>query len=259
MPMHFIKYHVANRIGTITLSRPEKRNALNAAVVEELKEAFTMAENDDGVKVIILKAQGDVFSAGADLSYLQQLQKNTFEENLADSNNLAALFNKIYTLKKVVIAQVQGSAIAGGCGLATVCDFTFATPNAQFGYTEVKIGFIPAIVMVFLLRKIGEGRSKELLLTGKLIDAGFAKSIGLINDIYDKTTIEETVLKFANELCSSASESSLFFTKKMISEVQNLPLAVALEHAATMNAEARATDDCKKGIAAFLNKEKISW
>ncbi len=257
--MPFIKYDVSNRIGVITLARPEKRNALNDKVVTELSEAFTKAENDKAVKVIILKAQGEVFSAGADLDYLQQLQKNSFEENLADSKHLAELFNKIYTLKKVVIAQVEGAAIAGGCGLATVCDFTFATPESQFGYTEVKIGFIPAIVMVFLLRKIGVSRSKELLLTGKLIDATYAKSISLINDVYEKNMMEANVLKFAGELCSSASESSLALTKRMMAQVQHLPLDEALNYAAQLNAKARSTEDCKRGINAFLNKEKISW
>jgi methylglutaconyl-CoA hydratase len=257
--MPFIKYDVINRIGVITLARPEKRNALNDKVVAELKEAFTKAENDDSVKVIILKAQGEVFSAGADLEYLQQLQKNSFDENIVDSKQLAELFYEIYTLKKVVIAQVEGAAIAGGCGLATVCDFTFATPESQFGYSEVKIGFIPAIVMVFLLRKIGVGRAKELLLTAKLINAGYAKSINLINDIYEKKTIESSVMKFATELCSSLSSSSLALTKKMIAQVQHLSLDEALDYVTRMNAEARATEDCKKGIAAFLNKEKISW
>jgi methylglutaconyl-CoA hydratase len=257
--MPFITYEVSNRIGTITLARPEKRNALNDKVVTELIEAFIKAENDKAVKVILLKAQGEVFSAGADLEYLQQLQKNSFDENLADSKHLAELFNKIYTLKKVVIAQVEGAAIAGGCGLATVCDFTFATPESQFGYTEVKIGFIPAIVMVFLLRKIGVTRSKELLLTGKLVDATYAKSISLINDVYEKNVIEANVLKFATELCSSASASSLESTKKMIAQVQHLSLDEALDYAAKLNAEARSTEDCKKGINAFLNKEKISW
>jgi len=257
--MPFIKYDVVDRIGIITLARPEKRNALNDKVVAELTEAFVRAENDKAVKVILLKAEGEVFSAGADLEYLQQLQKNSFDDNLADSKRLAELFSKIYTLKKVVIAQVEGAAIAGGCGLATVCDFTFATPESQFGYTEVKIGFIPAIVMVFLLRKIGVTRSKELLLTGKLVDATYAKSISLINDVYEKNMIESVVMKFAVELCSSASGSSLELTKNMVAQVQHLPLDGALDYAAQLNAKARSTEDCKRGINAFLNKEKISW
>src|SRR5689334_9069020 len=177
--MKYIQYSADQGIGTITLSRPEKRNALSFELVSELKAAFTALEMDATVKIIILKAQGEAFCAGADLGYLQQLQHFSFEENLADSNHLKELFLQIYTLKKVVIAQVQGHALAGGCGLATVCDFSFTVPEAKFGYTEVKIGFIPAIVMIFLLRKIGEARSKQLLLSGELITADDAMRLSL--------------------------------------------------------------------------------
>ncbi len=158
-----IEYAVADRIGYITLNRPDKRNALSFDLVKELKEAFARAEDDAAVKVIVLRANGEAFCAGADLAYLQNLQKFSHVENLADSNHLKELFLQIYILKKVVIAQVQGHALAGGCGLATVCDFSFSVPEAKFGYTEVKIGFIPAIVMVFLIRKIGEGKARHLL------------------------------------------------------------------------------------------------
>ena len=153
--MKYIDYTVQNRKAYITLNRPGKRNALSHELVAELKEAFHLAEKEDQAKVVILKANGEAFCSGADLAHLQQLQNFSHEENLADSNHLKELFLQIYSLKKVVIAQVQGHALAGGCGLATVCDFIFAVPEAKFGYTEVKIGFIPAIVMVFLLRKIG--------------------------------------------------------------------------------------------------------
>jgi len=156
--MRLVKYTVEDRVGYISLNRPEKRNALSYEMVTELKQAFNNAEEDESCKVIILQAEGKVFCAGADLAYLQQLQNNTYEENLEDSTHLMELFKQIYTSSKIVIAKVHGHAIAGGCGLATVCDFSFTVPEAKFGYTEVKIGFIPAIVKVFLLRKIGEGK-----------------------------------------------------------------------------------------------------
>jgi methylglutaconyl-CoA hydratase len=191
--MQFVKFEVKNRIGYITLNRPDKRNALNFQVVSELKQAFWNADNDDHCKVIVLKAEGAAFCAGADLDYLQQLQNNTYNENLADSTHLKELFEQIYTLSKVVIAQIQGHAIAGGSGLATVCDFSFAVPEAMFGYTEVKIGFIPAIVKVFLLRKIGEGKAKELLLSGSLITAEEAKQMGLINRVIEADKLEAFV------------------------------------------------------------------
>src|SRR5688572_4725801 len=188
--MKVVEYVVKDRVGLITLNRPEKRNALSHELVADLKEAFSNAEKDEHVKVIILKANGEAFCAGADLTYLQQLQNFSYEENLQDSNHLKELFLKIYTHPKIVIAQVQGHALAGGCGLATVCDFSYAVPQAKFGYTEVKIGFIPAIVTVFLLRKIGEARSKELLLGGELISAEQALQIGLINKIVPAEKLE---------------------------------------------------------------------
>ncbi|MBI3232787.1 MAG: enoyl-CoA hydratase/isomerase family protein, partial [Bacteroidetes bacterium] len=162
----YVTYHVENRIGTITLNRPDKRNALNAEFVSELKQVFVHAYADENCKVIILKSNADVFCAGADLEYLKQLQTNTFEENYADSSHLATMFELIYTGPKPVIARIEGHAISGGCGLVSICDYSFATPNVNFAYTEVKIGFIPAIVMIFLIRKIGEGKARELLLGG---------------------------------------------------------------------------------------------
>jgi methylglutaconyl-CoA hydratase len=154
---------------------------------------------------------------------------------------------------------VNGHAIAGGAGLVSVCDFSFAVPTANFGYTEVKIGFIPAIVSVFLVKKIGEAKTKELLLSGHTISAGDAKHIGLINYIEDNNKLEVTVAEFAGKLSVSNSGMSMELTKKLISQVQNMDLNDALSFAAEMNAKARATDDCKKGINSFLNKEKLSW
>lgn len=254
-----IELSISNRIGYITLNRPDKRNALSFEVVKELKEAFAKMEKDDAVKVIVLKANGDVFCSGADLSYLQKLQGFSYEENLEDSNHLKELFAQIYTLHKVVIAQVQGHALAGGCGLATVCDFTFSVPEAKFGYTEVKIGFIPAIVMVFLLRKIGEARAKQLLLSGDLVKAEDALRLGLITKVVSKESLEADVNTFAQTLVTTNSSHAMMLTKQMIAQVQSMPLEEALTHAASMNAQARASADCKKGVAAFLNKEKLTW
>ncbi len=257
--MNFVTYEVNERVGYITLNRPDKRNALNYQVVAELKETFKMATEDEQAKVIVLKANGTAFCAGADLAYLQQLQKNNYEENLEDSNHLKELFYQIYTLDKIVIAQIEGHAIAGGCGLATVCDFSFSVPEAKFGYTEVRIGFIPAIVKVFLLRKIGEMRSKKLLLTGELITAEEAASLELINEVVSEKEIKEKVNSFCQMLIKHNSSQSMGFTKKMIANVQSMSLEEGLQHAAEKNAEARASEDCKKGIAAFLNKEPIVW
>ncbi|HNU42372.1 MAG TPA: enoyl-CoA hydratase-related protein [Cyclobacteriaceae bacterium] len=257
--MSFVLYTVTNQIASITLNRAEKRNALSPELVTQLKAAFTTAEQDNQVKVVILKANGESFCAGADLGYLQQLQNFSFEENLADSNHLKELFLKIYTLKKIVIAQVQGHALAGGCGLATVCDFTFSVPEAKFGYTEVRIGFIPALVSVFLIRKIGEQKARHLLLTGDIIQADAARAYGLITEVVPAGELEKRVNQFAQTLITQNSSQSMQLTKQLINEVQNLKLEDALNVAANQNAKARATDDCKKGIASFLNKQEIKW
>jgi len=257
--MDFINYHILNRIAYIELNRPEKRNALNPELVISLIDSFAKANQDQDVKVIVLKAKGDVFSAGADLGYLQQLQSNTYEENVADSSALKDLFYTIYTSPKAVIAQVEGHAIAGGCGLASVCDIVFSVPEAKFGYTEVKIGFIPALVACFLVRKTGEARTKELLLSGELIDASTASTYGLINFICDKDSIREDVKTYAEKLVSGTSAQSVSLTKQLLNLAQNMTLEESLDEAVNFNANARATADCKRGIAAFLSKEKITW
>jgi len=257
--MSNVLYEVKDRVCFLTLNRPEKKNALNAAMVSDLKSQLTKAENDSDVKVIVLKANGDVFCSGADLESLQQLQKNTHDENLKDSNHLKELFLQIYLLKKVVVAQVQGHALAGGCGLATVCDFVFAVPKAKMGYTEVRIGFVPAIVMVFLLRKVGEQKAKQLLLSGELITGDDTLKFGLVNRLVPEDQLDEEVNAFCSRLIQNNSIQSMELTKTMIAHTQSMTLEDGLNYASEMNAKARATDDCKRGIGAFLNKEKLSW
>lgn len=254
-----ILYEVNERIASVTLNRPDKRNALNAAIIAELKSALLQAQEDVSVKVIVLRGRGAAFSAGADLEYLQQMQQNSLEDNLRDSHQLMELLLQLYYHEKIVIAQVEGDAIAGGCGLAMVCDFCYSVPTARFGYTEVKIGFIPALVSVFLVRKIGEGRARELLLTGKLVSAEAAAQMGLINGVVGASQIGAQVHQLAEQLCKGASGHSLTLTKKLVRSVFDFSLQEALELAASLNAEMRHTEDCKKGVAAFLNKQSIIW
>jgi methylglutaconyl-CoA hydratase len=255
----YIRYEVVDRVAWITIDRPDKRNALNSKVVAELLTAFQVAEAAENVKVCVLKANGKAFCAGADLEYLKTLQAYDFDQNLQDSSQLKSAFEWIYKMGKPVIAMIQGHAIAGGAGLATVCDFAFSVPEAQFGYTEVRIGFIPAIVMLFLIRKIGETRAKELLLSGALIDAATAERYNMITKVVAADEIEAFVKTFAGHLCTQNSAQSMAITKKMIGDIQHFPVAEALNFAARMNARARGSEDCKRGIAAFLNKEEISW
>ncbi len=259
MERKYIRLERENRLTTIVLDRPEKRNALNSEFVEELKQAFEELKNDSETRVIRLKSSGSVFCAGADLAYLQKLQSNSFEENLEDSRGLKGLFELMYTHPKPIIAQVEGAAIAGGCGLASVCDLVFSVPEAKYGYTETKIGFVPAIVSVYLMRKIGESMARDILLTGRIFNANEAKAMGLIQYIYQVDEIDQAVKEFAEKWAKETSGDSIALTKKLIAEVQSKPIHEAFEYAAHMNAQARETPDCKAGIGAFLNKEKINW
>lgn len=257
--MGVLEYKVSDRIASIIINRPEKRNALNPELVELLTLSFRNAIKDDSVKLIILKANGDVFSAGADLEFLKQLQNNSQEEDFEDSNSLKELFLMIYRSPKLIIAQVEGHAIAGGCGLVSVCDLIFSTPESKFGYTEVKIGFIPALVSCFLLRKLGESRAKELLLSGELIDAKTASAYGLINFIVEKSEMESKVMSYAHNFIKSVSANSVALSKSLINSAQDLTLDKSLDLALKLNVETRSSADCKKGITAFLNKEQLEW
>lgn len=257
--MGVLKKEIKERVGYLTFNKPDKRNALSQEMIGALKTELENFEKDDQVKVIVIKGEGKAFSAGADLDELQKSQQKNFQQNLEDATHLSELFRKIYQHKKIVIAQVEGAAIAGGCGLASVCDFAFAVPEAKFGYTEVRIGFVPAMVMAFLIRKLGETRSKELLLSGAIIDAVQAKSYNLINDVIEPEHIEKYVFDFAMQLCKQNSGEAMYLTKKMLGRIQDHEFESALKWAAEMNAKARNTEDCKKGIQTFLNKEKPEW
>ncbi len=257
--MELVRYTVEQNVCTITMNRPDKRNALNPEMVAALRDAFTRAEADTQAKVIVLAAEGDAFCAGADLAYLQRMQDFSYDDNLHDSTQLRDLFWQVYSHPKVVIARVQGPAIAGGCGLVTVCDFSFATANASFGYTEVKIGFVPAIVMSFLIRKIGEGRARQLVLAGTVIDAKEAYRMGLINCVSEKKMLTRDAASFAASLIKANSFEAMKTTKQLLAQMQSLTLEASLDLAAAANARARETADCRRGISSFLNKEKVDW
>lgn len=257
--MNFVKTDIRDRIGYIILNRPEKRNALNSEFVEEIKVSIKGFERNKDVRALILESSGDVFCAGADLAYLQKLQNFTYEENLADSQSLAELFKLIYAFPKPILSIVNGAALAGGCGLATVCDFCFATPDSTFGYTEAKIGFIPAIVMVFLRKKVGEAIGKKLLFTGEIFNSEKAIEYGLITEIVDANKIKDYTHTWVMNLIEKSSGNSISMIKQMYNSMDSLSLDDAVSYACEMNAKARETEDCRKGISSFLTKQKISW
>lgn len=255
----FVISEVRNRVGVITLNRPEKRNALNPDMVKELKRAFVSFFEDDEVKVIKLRGEGEAFCAGADLAVIRQLKEASYEENLADSQELAGLFSVIHHGAKPVVAAVHGHAIAGGCGLATICDIVLASDAAKLGYTETRIGFVPAIVAQFLLRKVGETHARRLLLAGSLISASEAARIGLVTECVPVDDFNERVDALLQTLLHKTSGEALQRTKTLLNQVSELSFEQALIHAAQTNAAARGTQDCQRGIQAFLDKQKISW
>jgi methylglutaconyl-CoA hydratase len=219
-----------------------------------MKIKLSEFENNDEVHSIIITGEGSTFCAGADLEYLQKISENSAIENYEDSKSLADLFLRIYEFPKSTIAAVNGAAIAGGCGLASVCDFIVAHPEkSKFGYSEVKIGFIPAIVSIFLIKKIGEGLAKQLLLEGEIISGKRAYEVGLANYLSEDVLSES--LKLAERL-NKNSQESLRLTKQMIHNISNLSVREAVDQCISLNTISRSATDFKKGIDSFLKKDK---
>ena len=248
-----------SQVQTICLNRPDKRNALNAELVAALKTALSEAAEREDRRVIVLTGAGSAFSAGVDLSSLRAMQEAGPMENQQDSRHLAELFQQIYQHPMPVIARVNGHAIGGGCGLAAVCDFSYAAEGATLGFTEVRIGFVPAIVMVFLRRTLGETQARDLLLRGRLVDATTAADLGLVTRVVPDEELSAAVEDLARELSRETSPSAVALTKQMLARVPGMGLDEALDYAVQMNAFARSTDDCRAGIDAFLNDEDPPW
>lgn len=250
---------IKDRIGYLILNRLDKKNALNFEFIQQIKSALNEMAANENVKILVIKSASDVFCAGADLEYLISLGENNFEQNMKDTSHIRELFEIIYTFPKLTISQVEGHAIAGGCGIANATDFCYAVEEAKFGYSEVKIGFTPAIVSVYLIKKIGEAKARELLLTGKLVNGNDALKFGLVNEIIDKNEMEGFVFNMAKQLATTTSEKSIQITKELIIKLQDKSLNEGLDIATIANAKMRDTDDFKKGISSFVNKEKLSW
>jgi len=246
-----------SRVATITLNRPEKRNAISFELIDDLLRALKEVETSDAL-VLILTGAGKAFSSGMDLDNLKALIGRSPEQNLQDSETMVRLFRTLYEFPKVTIAAVNGAAIAGGTGLALLCDFTLAVPEAKFGYTEVRIGFVPAIVSTFLLRQVGEKHARDLLLTGRIIGAEEAARMGLVNEI----VAPEALMPRARELAAllmQNSPASLRATKQLLNEHGRAELDSQIEAAVRQNASIRTTADFREGVASFLEKRKPVW
>ena len=241
-------------VRTLTLNRPEKRNALNDELVGSLKKALQDAGMDENLRAIVIRGAGKDFCSGADLESLRIISESTYEENLEDARSLAELFARIRRVQIPVIAAVHGRALAGGCGLATACDLVVATETARFGYPEVKIGFVPAIVMAFLRRNVSEKRAFEIATQGFEFTAAEAERLGLVNHVVSEDTFDEEVARFA-AVYENVSRSAVVMSKRLLYEMDSMAFDDAIDAGAKANAEARMSEDCRKGIARFLDKK----
>jgi methylglutaconyl-CoA hydratase len=244
-------------IRTITLNRPERRNAMTQEMQTELISAFEDAAAGES-RVLILTGAGEAFCSGLDLSELQAMKDKTAAEHRIDAERIGRLFITLYELPLPTIAAVHGPAIAGGTGLATVCDFTLATPASKFGFTEARIGFVPALVSAFLALQIGDKRCRDLLLTGRLFDATEAQQMGLVNEVVAHAELMTRAEALAGILICN-SPHSLTATKRLLAAQNRAWLDAAIIAALVANAESRETVDFREGVAAFLEKRKPVW
>jgi len=248
---------ITGNLATITLNRPEKRNAISTQMMAELQTALDEIEKTHA-RVGIVTGAGTAFCAGMDLEMLAAIAKQSPAENQEDSRRIARLFRRIWSFPRPLIGAVNGAAYAGGCGIATLCDFTLAVPEAKFGYTEVKIGFLPAIVSVFLTRQIGEKRCRDLLLTGRIIEAVEAKEFGLVSEVVPAERLMARAHELADQLIA-ASPSSLTRSKRLLVSSAAAGVDHDLERAILENARIRCTPDFQEGLASFLEKRKPVW
>jgi methylglutaconyl-CoA hydratase len=248
------------RRALITLNRPEKRNALDNVMIRELTDAFNSANRNPRIRAVVLTGEGAAFCAGMDLEYLRKISGAGQEENLEDARSLMRLLELVHDLKKPVIAMVNGPALGGGCGLASACDFVFASKEkARLGAPEVRMGFLPALILTYLIRRMGEGRAREFVLRGEILGADEAKARCLVTEVVESGSLERRVEEFVAELLRTASPSSITLTKELFARFDEMDAKRANEYAANLNALARNTDDFKKGIDAFLKKENLEW
>src|SRR5581483_10391453 len=245
------------KLATLTLNRPEKRNAISFELIDDLVRALDEVAQS-GAIVLILTGAGKAFCSGMDLDNLKALIGRSAEQNLQDSQTMVRLFRSLYEFPKVTIAAVNGAAIAGGTGLALLCDFTLAAPEAKFGYTEVRIGFVPAIVSTFLLRQVGEKQARDLLLTGRIFGAEEAAALGLVNEIVTPERLMARAKELAGVLLENSS-ASLLATKKLLTDHARAEIDAQIEEAVRSNAAIRLTADFREGISSFLEKRKPVW
>jgi methylglutaconyl-CoA hydratase len=249
-----VLYSVEGAVARITLNRPEKRNALNDAVISGIKDGLRQASQDENVRVVVISGAGKDFCSGADLSALQKIAGASVAENADDARSLLDLFLLIRQVPVPVVAAVTGRALAGVCGLATACDLVLASVSARFGYPEVKIGFVPAMVMAILRRNVSEKHAFELVTRGEELNAEQAKAIGLVNQVFSDETFVADVDRYVSRF-AELSKQAIALTKGLLYQIDGMAFVEALETGADVNVIARMSDDCQQGIAKFLKKD----
>ena len=247
----------ANGVATIILNRPDKRNALCPLLIDELTQAFNECEAGD-CGVVILTGAGPAFCAGLDMEHLATMRAHTPEDSRRDAESMARVLRTLYDFPKPVIAAVNGHAIAGGMSLATIPDFTLAVHEAKFGFTEVKVGFVPAIAASFLLRQIGETRTRELLLSGKMIKAQEALEMGLVSQLVNADELMGSAHALAQCLLMN-SPQAMQAVKRLLSKHASRRLDEELGEAIEVNAEQRSAEDFREGVQAFLEHRRPDW
>jgi methylglutaconyl-CoA hydratase len=251
---------IEERVALVSLNKPERRNSLDDTMIREITEVFATLNRNTDSRAVVLTGSGTAFCAGMDLGYLQRFSQLGQAENLEDARNLLRMLQIIANIKKPVIAMVNGPALGGGCGIAAACDFVYAgRARATLGVPEVRLGFVPAVILLFLIKRMGEGAAREFVLRGEIIDSASAKSRGLVTEVVEDADLLETVLRFAKQIATTTSPSSITLTKDLFTRFGEMGEHDALDYAANLNALARKTADFKRGIDAFVNKEKLEW
>jgi methylglutaconyl-CoA hydratase len=253
-----IRIGIEEGVATVTLARPEVKNAFNDVMLDELLEAYGELERDPEVRVVVLTGEGDSFCAGADLNYMKHTAKFTLDENFADAMKIADVMEKIHTLTKPSVARVNGYAIGGGAGLMAANDIVIASKGAVVSLSEVKIGLVPACISPYVIMRAGPGACREFFLTGERMKSKKAHRLGLVNDVVDEDDLDEAIEKLVGRLVSSGPEA-LRDAKSLLDRVSEMPLAEAKEYTAKVIAEVRVSEEGQEGMTAFLEKRKPRW
>jgi methylglutaconyl-CoA hydratase len=258
MKYETIQYQKRESVGYADFNRPEIHNAFNSTVIREMLDLFSQLEKDEDLRLVVLSGKGKSFCAGADLNWMRSVVTQSFEQNLAESNELADLFYKIYTFKRPIIGKINGAAIGGGTGFVAVCDIAIAARSAKFSFSEVKIGVVPACIGPYVIKKMGEGKARELFITGERMKAERAFQVGLVNKVVDDEQLHDEVDTLVESVLSSGPEA-VAMAKKLVSEVPSMTPDQFKPYTAEMIARLRVSDEGQEGMDAFLNKRPPKW